>query len=334
MNDPALPTDAGLTVVIPCFNEVDNVEHVCEEVLTELGHLDLELIFVDDGSSDGTLDVIKRLARGDGRVRYISFTRNFGFEAAFSAGYRYASRPWILHLDADQQFPAAEAHRLIETAAQGYDAVFGVRNDRKDPWPRRLGTAAFHGLAANVLRIELPRGATAFRLVRTELARAIVDLRLGTPYFLATVPRLTSRYTTIPVTHRARLRGESKVGIRWLAGHAIGLFVNVSRRLTTLAAVTALTVGAVALLLGLGAATGLVGATAGRAALFVLIATVLGVLAFTMRYLVSIQADQARPRLFYVREATVPIDPEDLLFAPALPAEIIDLSEVREGARR
>jgi hypothetical protein len=332
--DPALPTESGLTVVIPCFNEVDNVEHVYAEVCTELGHLDLEVIFVDDGSSDGTLDVIKRLARADERVRYISFTRNFGFEAAFSAGYRYARRPWVLHLDADQQFPAAEAHRLIETAAQGYDAVFGVRNDRKDPLSRRLGTAAFHGLAARVLRIELPRGATAFRLVRTELARTIVDLRLGTPYFLATVPRLTSRYTTVPVAHRARQRGESKVGIRWLAGHAIGLFVSVSRRLTTLAAVTALTVSGLALLLGLGAATGVVDATVGSTALFVLVATVLAVLALTVRFLVTIQADGARPRLFYVREATVPIDPEDLLFGPTLAPELIESPGVREEARR
>jgi hypothetical protein len=326
--DPALPAEVGLSVVIPCYNEVDNVEHVYAEVMAELGHLDLELIFVDDGSSDGTLAVIKRLAVTDTRVRYISFTRNFGFEAAFSAGYRYASRPWILHLDADQQFPAAEAHRLIETAAQGYDAVFGVRSDRKDPLVRKLGTAAFHGLAAKVLRIELPRDATAFRLVRTSLARAIVDLRLGTPYFLATVPRLTSRYTTVPVTHRARERGESKVGMKWLTGHAIGLFVSASRRLTTVAAVAALGAGGLALLLALGAATGLLGGTAGSAALFVLVATVLGVLALTVRFLVTIAASQARPRLFYVREATVPIDPEDLLFGTA--AEQL----VPEGAGR
>jgi hypothetical protein len=332
--DPALPADAGLSVVIPCYNEVDNVEHVCAEVLAELGHLDLELIFVDDGSTDGTLDVIKRLALSDPRVRYISFTRNFGFEAAFSAGYRYASRPWILHLDADQQFPAAEARKLIDVAAHGHDAVFGVRDDRKDPLVRRLGTTAFHFLAAKVLRIELPKHATAFRLVRTSLARAIVDLRLGTPYFLATVPRLTNRYTTVPVSHRARQRGESKVGFRWLAGHAIGLFVNVSRRLTTLASVTALGAGGLAMLLALGVATGLVTMAAGGAALFVLVGGVLGVLALTMRFLVTIAADQARPRLFYVREATIPIDPEDLLFEIPGPVPRQWLESVPEEARR
>lgn len=336
---PALPTDTGLSVVIPCYNEVDNVEHVCAEVFAELGDLDLELIFVDDGSRDGTLDVVKRLADSDPRVRYISFTRNFGFEAAFSAGYRYASRPWILHLDADQQFPAAEARKLIEVAADGYDAVFGVRNDRKDPLVRRLGTGAFHFLAAKVLRIELPKDATAFRLVRTSLARAIVDLRLGTPYFLATVPRMTSRYTTVPVGHRARQRGESKVGIRWLAAHALSLFISVGRRLTTLASVTALFAGGLALLLALGVATGLVNPAASGTALFVLLATVFGILALTVRFLVAIAADQARPRMFYVREATVPIDAEDLLFdtaEPALPAPrpTIELPGVPEEARR
>lgn len=317
--EPAPPVDLGLSVVIPCYNEVDNVEHVCAEVLAELGHLDLEVIFVDDGSSDGTLDVIKRLAHGDQRVHYISFTRNFGFEAAFSAGYRYARRPWILHLDADQQFPAAAAHRLFEAAARGNDAVFGARNDRKDPLPRRLGSAAFHTVAARLLRIELPRDATAFRLVRTELARTIVDLRLGTPYFLATVPRLTNRYTTVPVEHRARRRGESKVGIRWLAGHALGLFVSRGTRLTTVASAVALGAGALALLLALGAATGLLGPAAGGAALLALTAIVLWVLALTVRHQVMIAASQTRPRQFYVREATIPIDAADLLFASAGP---------------
>jgi hypothetical protein len=312
----ALPDEVGLSVVIPCYNEVDNVEHIGAEVLAELGNLDLEVIFVDDGSRDGTLDAIRRLAASDSRVQFISFTRNFGFEAAFSAGYRYARRPWILHLDADQQFPAAEARRLIEAAGRGNDAVFGIRGDRKDPPLRRAGSALFHWVAARMLRIEVPRGATAFRLVRTELARTIVDLRLGTPYFLATVPLLTSRYATVPIEHRARLRGESKVGIRWLAGHALGLFVGFGTRLTTAASVGALGAGVLALLLALGVAVGLLGPGAVAAALPALVAVVLGVLALTVRHQVAIAAGQARPRQFYVREATLPIDLADLLFAP------------------
>ena len=307
------PVDTGISVVIPCLNEVDNVNPVHAEVVSELGDLDLELIFVDDGSRDGTLAALKTLAAADPRVQYISFTRNFGIEAAFSAGYRYASRPWVLHLDADQQFPAREARRLIEAAEQGHDAVFGVRVGRDDPWIRRLGSAGFHRLAAG-LRIEVPRGATTFRLVRTALARTIVDLRLGTPYFLATVPRLTNRYTTVPVAHRGRERGTSKVNVRWLAQHAIDLYVSVGRRLTTVAAGIAMAAGVAAVLCAIAVPLGLLGPTAARTAAFLLAAVPLAVLGFTVRYLVSIAAGQARPRLFYVRESTVPIRDEDRLF--------------------
>jgi hypothetical protein len=308
------PAQCGLTVVIPCFNEVDNVEPAYREITNDLAHYSLELLFVDDGSSDGTLTEIRALAAADPRVRYLSFSRNFGFEAAFSAGYRYASRPWVLHIDADQQFPAAEAEKLIEAAEQGNDAVFGVRTNRQDPLLRRWGTAAFHFLGRRVLRIEIPPGATAFRLVRAELARKIVDLRLGTPYFLATVPRLTSRYTCVPVAHRARERGESKVGMGFLTSHAIELFVGFTRRLTTAASATALLAAGLGVLAAGAAAFGLLGAGVTAATLFVLLSVLLVVLSLTVRSLVVVGAGQPRPRQFYVREANVVVDVEDRLF--------------------
>ena len=308
------PEESGLSVVIPCFNEADNVEPSYREITNELGRYSLELFYVDDGSTDGTLQTIKALAAADTRVRYLSFSRNFGFEAAFSAGYRYASQPWILHVDADQQFPAAEAEKLVAAAELGNDAVFGVRTNRQDPRLRRWGTAAFHFLGRRVLRIEIPQGATAFRLVRAELARKIVDLKLGTPYFLATVPRLTSRYTCVPVAHRARTRGESKVGMGFLASHAIELFVGFTRRLTTAASATALFAAAIGVLAAGAAASGLLGASASAAVLFALLSVLLLDLSLTVRYLVVIGAGQPRPRQFYIREANVVVDAEDRLF--------------------
>ncbi|MDX3191025.1 glycosyltransferase family 2 protein [Streptomyces sp. MN03-5084-2B] len=314
------PAQSGLSVVIPCFNEVENIGPSYREITNELGHYPLELLYVDDGSSDGTLEAIRSLAATDPRVHYLSFSRNFGFEAAFSAGYRYATKPWILHVDADQQFPAAEAEKLIEAAAQGHDAVFGVRTNRQDPLLRRWGTAAFHFLGRRVLRIEIPPGATAFRLVRTELARKIVDLRLGTPYFLATVPRLTSRYTCVQVAHRARERGESKVGFGFLASHAIELFVGFTGRLTTAASATALFAGGLGVLATGAAALGVLGASATTALLFALLSVLLVVLSLTVRYLVVVGAGQPRPRQFYVREANVVVDAADRLFTTEDPA--------------
>lgn len=307
------PASTGMTAVVPCFNEADNIEHAYREIVGELGGHDLEVLFVDDGSSDATLEVVRGLAAADPRVQYLSFTRNFGFEAAFSAGYRYASRPWVLHVDADVQFPVTEAHKLVAAAEAGQDAVFGVRETRHDPWVRRAGARAYHFVARRLLGIEIPPGATTFRLVRTELARRIVDLRLGTPYFLATVPRLTSRYTTVPVAHRARQRGGSKLHFRWLVGHAMGLFVGFSARLATVAALLALVGAAVAALVVVGVAAGLLGvATAVTVGLGTQLAALV-VLAVTVRYLVAVGSGQPRPALFYVREASVPVDREDLL---------------------
>nr|WP_253864089.1 glycosyltransferase family 2 protein [Prauserella halophila] len=305
----------NITVVVPCYNEVANVSASYAEIVEEFSDVDLEIIYVDDGSSDGTLDIIRDLAEQDPRVDFMSFTRNFGFEAAFSAGYRYAAAPWVLHVDADQQFPAAEARVLIGEAERGYDAVFGVRTNRQDPMLRRWGTAVFHHLAQRVLKVEIPRGATAFRLVRTDLARRVVDLELGTPYFMATVPRLTGRYTTALVGHRARARGESKVGFRFLASHAVELFVGFTRRLPGVAAGLALGTAALCGLLAVAAASGLIGGAAVSAALFVVLAVLTAVLAVGVRYLVSVGSGQPRPRQFYIRETSLRdrVDPADLL---------------------
>jgi glycosyltransferase involved in cell wall biosynthesis len=306
-----------ISVVVPCLNEEDNVEPVYKEIVAELGRYGaIEILFVDDGSTDKTLDRVRTLAERDPAVSYVSFTRNFGLEAAFSAGYRYARYPWILHLDADLQFPPSEAHRLIDAARSGLDAVFGVRVNRQDSALRRASSALHGFLATRVLGIELPPGATTFRLVRADLARRIVDLGLGTPYFLATVPRLTSAWTTVPTAHRRRERGSVKVTVRGLARHAIELFYSFSVRPITYAtmacfaaAVLAFGAGAVAVLpSGLQLAVVLEGLALGGGLLAI---------AIIARYLVHIGRGQPGLPMFLIREANVSIRPEDLFVAPA-----------------
>lgn len=302
-----------LTVVVPCFNEEENVLPAYEEIVAELGPDQLEILFVDDGSRDRTLELIRSVAARDDRVSYLSFTRNFGIEAAICAGYRYASRPWLLHLDADMQFPAAEAHKLM-AASEGMDAVFGIRVDRSDPWVRKAGSWVNDVVARRLLRVEMPPGATMFRLVRTAVARRVVDLRLGTPYFLATLPRLTSAWTTVATEHRPRERGEAKVSVRSLARHAIELVISHARR------TMAITGAACVVAAGLVLVAGMVSLVAGDAWDGVVLGMLslggaVGLLAMAVliRYLVHVGRSQARPPLFLVREANVPIDPADRL---------------------
>lgn len=309
----------ALTVVVPCLNEADNVESVYRQVVAELGaDHDLELLFVDDGSTDQTLARARELAQRDPIVSYLSFTRNFGLEAAFSAGFRYARHPWVLQLDADLQFPPAEARRLVARAREGYDAVFGVRVDRRDRWVRRLASRVHDLLSRRLLGIELPPGGTSFRLVRTDLARRVVDLRLGTPYFLATLPRLTRGWTTVPVAHRPRLRGTPKVTLLGLARHATGLFISFSPRPIGLAALLCLVAAGLAVAAGVAAVLPDPGAAAGLLIALALAAGLLG-LAVIARFLVHIASHPPRTPLFLVREASVPVRPEDHLPPATLP---------------
>jgi polyisoprenyl-phosphate glycosyltransferase len=311
---PASALGVGLTVVVPCLDEEDAVPVVHRAVMRELAEVaDVELLYVDDGSTDGTLARIRELAASDSRVSFLSFTRNFGLEAAFSAGYRYARHPWVLHLDADLQFPAAEGRRLLATALQGYDAVFGVRAVRHDPWTRRWAARAYHTVARR-LAIEMPPGGTTFRLLRADLARRVVDLELPMPYFIASVPRLTSRWTTVTVDHLPRVLGRSKFGHAALVRHALSLYLGFSRRplrwaasmsLALAAVITAVTCAAV---LGAPLPVPLLRALAGTA-----LVSLLGTAAVSVAYLSVLHAGtQAFPR-YLVRETNIAIAAADHL---------------------
>jgi hypothetical protein len=310
----------GVSIVVPCYNESDNIQQAYQAILDALGDYDIELVFVDDGSTDDTLVTIQRLADVDSRVHYLSFSRNYGFEAAFSAGFRYSEKPWILQLDADMQFPASEAPKLLCRALEGYDAVYGVRLHRHDSLVRVWASRAYHALGSRVLGIRIPPGATTFRVIRTSVAQRIVEMRLATPYFMATIPLLTSRYTTVPVSHRARVHGKSKFRLRGLASHALDLYFGFSTRLRGVALfglTLAAACGAVEAVLDVtGVLTGrwLVGVT------FLVASCALGAIAVLGRYTAMMFAAVQRGPLYCVREANVVVSAEDLLTPVTVPA--------------
>lgn len=304
----------GLTVLVPCLNEGAGVRRLHAEVTAALAGIDeLELLLVDDGSTDDTLAQIRALAAADPRVRYLSLTCNGGLEAAQAAGYRYASKPWTAQLDCDLQCPPSEIPKLLAKAGQGYDIVFGIREHRQDPLWRRWASSAQHWLARRAFGIELPVGATTFRVVRTGVAQTVGELRHGLPYFLATVTRLGARYACVPVAHRGRLAGGLRFRLTRLFGDTFALLFGHSwRPLNGGYLVAALGLaGALALaVLGLAglAGPGLLGAGA-----VVLAGTALATVAVVGRYLHRLLLDQQRIRPYYIREANLPIYPEDRL---------------------
>lgn len=308
-----MPATLSITAMVPCFNEEECIEQAYLRIKEEVYRYgDAEILFVDDGSTDGTLGIIKRIARDDPRVSYISFARNFGLESAFTAGFSYASKEWTVQLDADLQSPPEELHKLVRRAVEeDHDAVFAVRTGRQDPWYRRLGTVGHQAIATRILGIELPVHASVFRVVRTSVARKVAECKVSTPYFIATLPLIGARYATVQTAHAPRAAGRAKWSLGKLFRHAADLFVGFSYRPLTLIYLAAL--GAAAAAVALTAAGS--GVQPLALASVLLHTAGLGALALLARYMVRVMRGSAGLPRYQIREANVPVRPQDDLYA-------------------
>lgn len=314
MSDHPL-TRFGVTAMVPCYNEEACIERAYATISAEMDRYDDgEILFIDDGSSDRTLELIKSFADLDSRVKYISFSRNFGLEAAFTAGFMYASKDWTVQLDADLQSPPPEMHRLIAKALEGYDLVFGIRADRKDPWFRRFGSRCQQLVARKLLGISLPMRASVFRAIRTSVARKIVATGVTSPYFIATAPLVGARYTAVPTDHRPRTAGAAKWNMLKLISHSMDLWIGYSVRplaMVHLSAVAAVAAVGALLLAAMALPT--------TAELWTIIAVVLSASTFLgigvlTRYLLPhLQVRREIPQ-FLIRESNIPIREEDDLY--------------------
>jgi polyisoprenyl-phosphate glycosyltransferase len=167
-----------LTLVIPCFDEAEVLPGLYAAVsreVTATGH-DYELLFVDDGSGDGTLDLLRRLGWSDPHVRYLSFSRNFGKEAAMLAGLRHATGDAVLLLDADLQHPPELIPRLLDLHAQGFDQVVARRTRAGDPAVRTLLSRAYYWLVNRWVDVELVDGVGDYRLLSRRAVDAVLAL--------------------------------------------------------------------------------------------------------------------------------------------------------------
>ncbi len=162
------------SVVIPVFNEEENLEllHRRLSKVLQSSCEDYEIILVDDGSRDNSLQVMRRLRESNPRVKLISFSRNFGHQMAITAGIDYASGSAVIVMDADLQDPPEVVPRLIEKWREGHDTVYAIRKSRKDPILKRTIAFVFYRLFRRMSEIDIPVDAGDFRL----MSRRVVDI--------------------------------------------------------------------------------------------------------------------------------------------------------------
>jgi len=204
-----------LSLVIPLHNEERNVAPLHEELMRVLRTMTLrhEVIFIDDGSTDGTFAQLQQVQAMDGNVRVIRFTKNFGQTAAFAAGFAYARGQFIVTLDGDLQNDPADIPRLVELARR-YDIVCGWRKDRKDDFlTRHVPSVAANWLLGLVSGVRIHDNGCSLKVFRSEVVKPL-KLRPGMHRYLpALASQLGGRVTEVVVNHRPRQFGQSKYGL-------------------------------------------------------------------------------------------------------------------------
>jgi glycosyltransferase involved in cell wall biosynthesis len=220
------------SVVVPVFNEEGNVEALAARVVATMEAVgaSFELLLVDDGSSDGTPEVLRRVASRDGRVRVVRFTRNYGQEAAVEALYLNARGRWLIQMDGDLQHPPEEIPRLIAKKDEGYDVVYGVRQKRQDALFRVAASRAMQWTMRSMMEIELPDDVSTFRLMSAPIARLVAALPERRKFFSALLVWSGARIGTVPVSHAPRHAGESHYGFTKLLNHTFDLIVGFSSK--------------------------------------------------------------------------------------------------------
>lgn len=173
-------TQETLSLIVPCYNEQESLPIFYQEACRVLAQMDCraEMIFVNDGSTDGTLEVLQTLAAQDEKVVYLSFSRNFGKEAAMYAGFCHARGDYVAVMDADMQDPPRLLPEMLQLLKSGaYDSVATRRQNRKGEPPVRSWFARrFYKLINRITETDIVDGARDFRLMKREMVQAIVSM--------------------------------------------------------------------------------------------------------------------------------------------------------------
>ena len=218
--NPTTPSPLGLSVVIPVYNEEESLPPLAEKLGAVLDRLPFaaEVIFVDDGSTDGSFAVIESLHQQDPRIRAVGFRRNQRKAAALAAGFREARGGFILTMDADLQDDPEEIPRLLAALEEGLDLVSGWKKKRHDPLSKTLPSRFFNRVTSLVSGIRLHDFNCGLKLYRREVAEDCLPYLYGELYrFLPAMAHWAGyRVGELPVKHHARRFGKSKFGAKRL----------------------------------------------------------------------------------------------------------------------
>lgn len=214
-----------LSILVPCYNEESVIEAFEEEMTEELQKLkagwSYEIVFVNDGSKDGTLEFLKTFANRDERNKYISFSRNFGKEAAMVASLHYCRGDCAVIIDADLQHPPALIHQMLDLYEKGYDQVIAKRTRTGDS---RMGTffaKTYYKIVNKIVEVQMVDGAGDFRLLSRPAINAIKSLPESNRFSKGLYSWIGFNQIYIEYENQQRAAGETKWSFRKLLKYGV-----------------------------------------------------------------------------------------------------------------
>lgn len=205
-----------LSVIVPCYNEEENIALFYQELMKtsdffQKEEIELEILYIDDGSSDGTVAEVRKLHQLDGRVRLISFSRNFGKEAAMYAGLENSKGDYTVMMDVDLQDPPSLLPQMYQAIQEGYDSVATRRVSRKgEPPIRSLFARMFYRLMHKISKTEIMDGARDYRLMTRQMVDAILSMQEYNRFTKGIYGWVGFRTKWLEYQNVERVKGETK----------------------------------------------------------------------------------------------------------------------------
>ncbi|MGQ0734583.1 MAG: glycosyltransferase family 2 protein [Acidobacteriota bacterium] len=215
-----------VSVIVPVYNAAGLVP-ACQTALAPV--LDTmpggaEVLYVDDGSTDGTLEALRAVQAADARIRVVELAANFGQHAAFTAGFEHARGRYLVTLDADLQCDPADIPRVVEPLTRGYDLVSGVRRQRQDPPARRLFSRIMTALVTRLARVQLRDIGCPLNAFTEDVARSLAAFGELRRFLKPLAVRVAKHVTEVEVAHRPR--PAARTGSSYSATGLVRLFMD------------------------------------------------------------------------------------------------------------
>lgn len=246
-----------LTIIVPCYNEEEVLPAFYQEVKKVIGDMkevETELLFIDDGSKDGTLRVLRAISDGDSCCHYISFSRNFGKEAAMYAGLEKAEGDYCVIMDADLQHPPRllpEMYRAVKN--EGYDCCAGFRKDRSGEGAvRSLLSKAFYIVIQKLSHMKMEDGAGDFRMMSRKMVDSVLACKEYNRYMKGIFSFVGFETKWIPFENVERAAGKTKWSFKSLFRYALDGIFSFSTTPITIAAAAGIILFVLSMLYGLG----------------------------------------------------------------------------------